>query len=70
MVLGCSWASSTVMLAAWHPGIERSASARMLCRGVADRLGLSQRSGQVGERLDKIPVPFAELRSRRFVVCH
>src|SRR5215469_5285997 len=32
MVLGCSLASSTVMLAAWHPGIERSASARMLCR--------------------------------------
>ena len=39
-------------------------------QGVADRLGLSQRTGQVGERLDKIPVPFAELRSRRFVVCH
>src|SRR5712675_492437 len=31
-VLGCSLSSSTVMLAAWHPGIERSASARMLCR--------------------------------------
>jgi hypothetical protein len=39
-------------------------------QGVADRLGLSQRPSQVCERLDKIPIPFAELRSRRFVVCH
>ena len=39
-------------------------------QGVADPLGLSQRPGQVGERLDQIAVPFAELRSRRFVVCH
>ena len=39
-------------------------------QGVADRLGLSQRPGQVGERLDKIPVPLGQLRGWRFVVCH
>jgi hypothetical protein len=39
-------------------------------QGVADRLGLSQRPSQVGERLDKIPVPCAELWNLRFVVYH
>src|SRR2546423_10939100 len=50
MVLGCSLASSTVMLGAWHPGIERSASARMLCRvSWTDAGSVSVRAKSVGD---------------------
>src|SRR5205823_854585 len=50
MVLGCSLASSTVMLAAWHPGIERSASARMLCRvSRTDSVSVSVRAKSVSD---------------------
>src|SRR5438034_986652 len=50
MVLGCSVASNTVMLAAWHPGIERSASARMLCRvSRTDSVSVSARAKSVSD---------------------
>src|SRR5437762_14192813 len=49
-VLGCSLSSSTVMLAAWHPGMERSASAMMLCRvSRTDAVSVSVRAKSVSD---------------------